>query len=193
MPEEIDSNNPVLDQPENQKAAKHKGILLLLSVTFLILVVDQVTKWLVRSNLELGEQWMPLTWLAPLARFTYIKNTGAAFGLFQNANVILAVMAVLISIGVISYYYKVPDNEKLTKVALSMMLGGALGNLIDRVTIGYVTDFISLGTFAIFNVADSCITVGVGLLILSMWISENKEKKHAKELEEILSNHKYMD
>ncbi len=86
-------------------------------------------------------------------------------------------MAVAVSIFIVIYFRHVPQHETLTRVALSMQMAGALGNLIDRIAFGPVTDFISVGTFAVFNIADSSITVGTALLILSMWLEERKERK----------------
>lgn len=169
------------DAPISQTKASLKQYLFLFGIAALIIILDQLTKFQVRSTLSVGESWMPWAWLAPFARIVHWKNTGAAFGLFQNASTVLAILAVLISIMVIAYYHHIPVEEKLMRTALAMMLGGAIGNLIDRLTLGYVVDFISVGTFPVFNVADSCITVGVGILLLAMWISENRAKKAAAE------------
>lgn len=154
--------------------------LLLFSIAGLIIITDQITKAIVRANLVYGEAWMPWTWLAPFARILHVKNMGAAFGLFQSGGTVLGVLAFVVAVVIIYYFPQIPDNEKLLQVALSMQLGGAVGNLIDRLTIGHVTDFISIGTFPVFNVADANITVGVGVLLLGMWISERKALKAAR-------------
>lgn len=142
-----------------------------------ILIVDQVTKAIVRANIPFGSVWMPWEWLRPVLKFVYWENTGAAFGLFQDGGRIFGIMAVLVAIFIVVYYPKVPQHETLTRIALSMQMAGALGNLIDRIVFGPVTDFISVSTFAVFNIADSSITVGTALLILSLWIEERKEHK----------------
>lgn len=154
-----------------------KQYWILLTIVPVVLVLDQVTKALVRANIPYGTVWMPWEWLRPVLKFVYWHNTGAAFGLFQNGGTIFAIMAVAVSIFVIVYFPNVPQGETLTRVALSMQMAGALGNLIDRIAFGPVTDFISVSTFAVFNIADSCITVGTGLLILSLWLEERKEQK----------------
>ena len=154
--------------------------LLLFSIAGLIIITDQITKAIVRANLVYGEAWMPWTWLAPFARILHVKNIGAAFGLFQSGGTVLGVLAFVVAMVIIYYFPQIPNNEKLLQVALSMQLGGAVGNLIDRLTIGHVTDFISVGTFPVFNVADANITVGVGVLLLGMWISERKALKAAR-------------
>ncbi len=120
---------------------------------------------------------MPIPWLAPFFRFIYWKNTGAAFGIFQNGNTILKVLSSIIAVVVVIYYQQVPASQKLVRISMGLMLGGAIGNLIDRFTRGYVTDFISAGSFPVFNIADSCVTVGVGLLILATILEENKQRK----------------
>jgi len=154
-----------------------KEYWILLTVVPVVLVIDQVTKALVRANIPFGTVWMPWEWLRPVLKFVYWHNTGAAFGLFQNGGLIFGIMAVIVSIFIIVYYPQVPKEEKLMRVALSMQMAGALGNLIDRIAFGPVTDFISVGTFAVFNIADSSITVGTALLILAIWQAERKEQK----------------
>jgi signal peptidase II len=154
-----------------------KEYWILLTVVPVILVVDQVTKAIVRANIPFGTVWMPWEWLRPVLKFVYWHNTGAAFGLFQNGGTIFGIMAVLVSIFIVVYYSQIPEDEKLMRVALAMQMAGALGNLIDRIAFGPVTDFISVSTFAVFNIADSSITVGTVLLILAVWIAERKEQK----------------
>ncbi len=154
-----------------------KQYWILLVTVPVILIVDQVTKAIVRANIPFGSVWMPWEWLRPVLKFVYWENTGAAFGLFQDGGLIFGIMAVLVAIFIVVYYPKVPQHETLTRIALSMQMAGALGNLIDRIVFGPVTDFISVSTFAVFNIADSSITVGTALLILSLWIEERKEHK----------------
>jgi signal peptidase II len=140
-----------------------------------IITLDQITKTIVRNNIPFGGSWMPWEWLEPIFRFVHWENTGAAFGLFQGGGIIFAILAVIISVFIIYYYPQIPENEKLMRVALSMQFAGAIGNLVDRIFRGPVTDFISVGDFPVFNIADSSITVGVGLLLLTFWLSERKE------------------
>lgn len=170
-----------------------KDFLFLFTIAGLIIFLDQITKNIVRSNLAVGETWMPLEWLAPFARFVHWKNTGAAFGLFQSASTILAIMAIVIAIAIIFYFPQIPSKDTLSRIALAMQLGGAVGNLIDRLTIGHVTDFISVGSFPVFNVADSSITIGVGILLLSMIISEHKQKNLVKKSSEIIVTNDAID
>jgi len=162
-----------------------KEYWLLFTTAGIVIVLDQVTKAIVRAQIPFGGQWMPLTWLAPYFRFVNWNNTGAAFGLFQSGGMIFAILAVIISTFIVIYYPQIPKAEKLMRFAIALQLGGAIGNLIDRIRFGPVTDFISVGEFPVFNLADSCITVGVGLLILALWLNERREKNKVSELEEL--------
>lgn len=149
----------------------------LLIIATIIVIVDQITKYFVRQNLAFGESWAPWDWMMPYMRLIHIHNTGAAFGLFKNANPVFMVLAVIVSIAIIYYYPRVPAEEKVVRFALSLQLAGAIGNLIDRIFFGRVTDFISVGNFAIFNVADSSITVGVAIMLAAVWWQDRQEKK----------------
>jgi signal peptidase II len=150
---------------------------MLVGIAGIIIAFDQWTKALVRTNIPIGETWSPWPWLAPIARIVNWNNTGAAFGFFQGYNSVLIILAIVVSIVIIYYFPKVEAGDWVMRVALGLMLGGALGNLVDRLTLGRVTDFISVGSFAVFNVADSSITIGTIILILAVWYKERKEKK----------------
>ncbi len=152
-------------------------------VAILIVGLDQISKVLIRQNLAFGEIWSPWEWLTPYARFVHISNTGAAFGMFKNGNPIFMVLAVIVSGAILYYYPRIPDTEKVIRFSLSLQLAGAVGNLIDRIFFGHVTDFISVGNFAIFNIADSSITVGVAILLIAVWMQDRKEKKASLEKE----------
>ncbi|MFX0145170.1 MAG: signal peptidase II, partial [Candidatus Hodarchaeota archaeon] len=124
--------------------------------------------------LEWGETWSPVEWLSPYARIIHWTNKGAAFGLFQSGGLIFTIIAVLVSIAIIYYYPRVPSSNVALRLALALQLGGALGNLTDRLVHGIVTDFISVGSFPVFNIADASISVGSAVLIATMWIEERR-------------------
>ncbi len=153
----------------------YAGVLILAGI---IIAADQYTKYLVRTNIPMGDAWSPWPWLAPYARIVHWMNTGAAFGMFQNFNLVFSILAVVVSIAILYYFPRVPREEWPLRLAMGMQLGGAIGNLIDRVTQGYVTDFVSVGNFAVFNVADASISVGVAVLILGVWFMEQSQKKN---------------
>lgn len=142
----------------------------------LIVAFDQWTKWLVRSTLAIQETWAPWDWILPYARIVHWKNTGVAFGMFQNLGDVIMVLSTVVSVAIIFYFPRVPRQDVFLRIALIMQLGGAVGNLVDRILRGYVTDFISLGTFAVFNVADSSISIGVVVLLVGVWIQEWQKK-----------------
>lgn len=156
-----------------------KDYLNLFGVAGVIVALDQWTKWLVRENIEFGTQWLPaeMEWLSPYARFVNWHNSGAAFGMFQNGNMVFTVLAFIVILAIIYYYPRVEMEDWSLKLAMGLQLGGAAGNLTDRLMVGKVTDFISVGAFPVFNVADSSITVGVIVLLLGVWIKEQNEKK----------------
>lgn len=135
--------------------------------------LDQLTKLFVRSNFELGESW-PAT---GLFRLTYGTNTGTAFGLFPNQTLAL-ILASFVAIGFLVYFYRAHGlNRPLLRAAIGMQLGGALGNLVDRLTTGAVVDFIDVGPWPIFNVADSCIVVGMIVLVSVLVLAERDERR----------------
>jgi len=161
-----------------------RSYAFLFSIAGLIILLDQWTKHLVRSNLEIQETWSPWEWLSPYVRIVHWKNTGAAFGIFQDLNPVFAVLAVVVSIAILYFFPRVEKGEWPLRIALAMQMGGALGNLIDRLTQGYVTDFVSLGRFAVFNVADASISMGVAVLVVGVWWTERKHAAAAQKKSE---------
>ena len=151
--------------------------LLLGGIAGVIVIIDQITKAMVRTNIPMGGFWAPWSGIIPFIQIYHTENTGVAFGMFQGGNLIFSVLALLVSIAIIYYYPRVPASDWTLRIALGLQLGGALGNLVDRVVFGYVTDFIALSNFAIFNVADSSITIGVVVLLLGVWAQEQKKDK----------------
>jgi len=144
---------------------------------------------LVRQNIPLGGDWLPswLGWLMPYARVRYWYNSGAAFGLFQNGNTIFKILAVIVACAILYYLPRTARKDWWLRLALAMQFSGALGNFVDRVQFGHVTDFISVGTFAIFNIADASISVGVAILVLGVWITERIEKRRLANTAEMAS------
>lgn len=155
-----------------------KDYAFLFSIAGLIVLFDQWTKNLVRDNLSLGESWMPWEWLEPYARIVHWQNTGAAFGLGQNLSWLFAALAFVVVGAIIFYFPQVDRSSWLIRLALSMQMGGALGNLIDRLLQEMrVTDFVSIGRFAVWNIADASIFVGTIILIFGVWLEDRKLKQ----------------
>lgn len=171
-------NNEAIENKMPRRSLKDYvgDYLVLFGIAGAVIGLDQLSKALVRSQLGFGETWMPLTWLAPYARIVHWSNTGAAFGLFKDGNLIFMVLAVVVSLVIIYYYPSVERDDWPLRVAMGLQMGGALGNFVDRVAFGQVTDFISVGRFPVFNVADSSITMGVVVLLLGVWLSEQKAR-----------------
>ena len=152
---------------------------ILLGLSGWVIALDQWTKWLVRTNLPFEGTWLPkwLNWLAPYARIVHWNNSGAAFGSFQNGNSVFTVLAIIVIAAILYYFPRVDIQDWTLRLAMGLQLGGAAGNLIDRLMMGKVTDFISIGEFPVFNVADSAISIGVAVLILGVWMKEQSDKK----------------
>lgn len=161
---------------ENSLKQFIKRTYWLIIVAVLIAALDQITKWLVIKYIPYGGIWNPWEWLAPYARIVHWSNTGAAFGLLQGMNPVFIGLAILVTLGIVYYYQTVEENDRLIKMGLMFVLGGAVGNLIDRFNHGHVIDMISVGNFAVFNIADSFITVGVVILVIGVWVQDKREK-----------------
>ncbi len=150
---------------------------ILLGLAGTVIALDQWTKYLVRSRLAYGEVWAPVESLAEVVRIVHWSNTGAAFGLLPNGGLFFTLVAILVSVAILYYYPRIPGQQAALRIALSFQLGGAVGNLIDRLTQGPVTDMIAVGQFPVFNLADTSISMGVALLVLAMWREEREERR----------------
>lgn len=160
----------------------------LFPIAALIATLDQWTKSFIRSNMDYGTSWMPWEWLSPYARIVHWSNTGAAFGMAQGYSIFFTILAFVVVLLIIYYFPQIPAGDFFLRLALAMQLGGAIGNLIDRLAHdGHVTDFISVGTFPVFNVADSFITVGAGVLLIGIWLEERKTPRKKAKTQESLN------
>ena len=152
-----------LDIPTDGRSIRSSW-LLLPALGLLIVALDQYTKHLVQTNLRLFEAVQPIPALSHIFNFTFVKNTGAAFGIFPNGSTLFALIAVVVAVAIAVYFRHIPNHEWLIKISLSMQLGGAVGNLLDRLRLGYVVDFMDFHMWPVFNFADTFIVVGVMLL-----------------------------
>ncbi len=142
-----------------------------------LIIIDQLSKLWVVNMLSFGER----NYIGLGFNLTYTKNTGAAFGILQNSTLILGSLSALVSLLLIIYLARQAKNiSPLQRSALTLILAGALGNMIDRFRLGYVIDFIDFYLpsinfdFAVFNVADSCVVIGAGLLMLTNFLPKKK-------------------
>ena len=156
-----------------------RNYFTLFGIAGIIVALDQWTKNLIRVNIPSGGTWLPEGWehLASSFRVVHWHNTGAAFGMFQDGASLFTALAFVVIAAIIWFYNEIEPSDWTLRLALAMQMGGALGNLVDRLLFeGVVTDWISVGNFAVFNVADASITVGTGVMLLGVWIMERRDK-----------------
>jgi len=122
------------------------------------LIIDQCSKYIIKNNMSLYES-IPV--IPNIFHLTYIENPGAAFGLFANQRVFFIIITLIILGAVIYFYRHLKKQQIILKIALGMVVGGAIGNLIDRLRIGTVTDFFDFRIWPVFNIADSAIVIGM--------------------------------
>lgn len=153
--------------------------ILFWGITVGVLALDQVTKYLVRSYLSPGESH---TFIPGLLDLTYVRNVGAAFGIFPGRQPIFVATSVAVLIAVWAYWRRSHPSQWPLVSAIALIVSGAVGNLIDRVFLGRVTDFLatSFVDFPVFNVADSAISVGVTILILWLFLTPDPSVADAR-------------
>jgi signal peptidase II len=154
---------------------------LLLIVSLVVLVLDQATKLYIDRTFALYESVMVIE---NFFHISYVRNKGAAFGILADSAVRLPffiAVSVIAAVGILWYLRHLRDDQRLLSFALSLVFSGAIGNLIDRVRLGEVIDFIDVHWYRhhwpAFNVADSAISVGVGLLLVDLWLEERRKAK----------------
>jgi|TARA_B100001964_G_C14215486_1_gene592562 signal peptidase II len=144
---------------------KNKYIIIF-STALIIILLDQITKFLIKINFKLNES---LSIIKNIFHLTYTHNFGAGFGILQNQQWILIFISIIV-IGVIFYYFdRIKDKETLLQIIVGFILGGTIGNLIDRISYGFVIDFLDFRIWPVFNLADSFVTIGVAGLIIYLW------------------------
>lgn len=158
------------------RTTRSTGLAILLAVGAAVLAFDQVTKALIVANLPLGSS-VPV--IGDLVILWHVRNAGAAFSLFQGGTALFLVVTV-IALGMIVYFHRTFAGRSFwLEALLGIILGGTLGNLVDRVRQGYVTDFVSVGVgsvrFPTFNVADSSIVVGIGILVIVLMLLDRRQ------------------
>lgn len=146
-----------------------------------VMLSDQISKQLVIRGIERFESFEIL----PMLNFVHLHNRGAAFSMMSNMPPwFFVLLAVAVSVGILIWLRRHPSGERVVACGLALILGGALGNVIDRVRLGHVTDFIDFHVggwhFAAFNIADMAITIGAGLLLLDMLLQTLRERAAAR-------------
>lgn len=135
--------------------------MIFIFLSFLVILLDQSTKYIVKTQMKPYESF-PV--LKPILYITYVKNRGAAFSLFEGKIIFFTVISLIVTSIILFYLIKGPKDLYITKFSLALILGGTVGNLLDRIRLGYVIDFIDLRIWPVFNMADTFIVVGVLLL-----------------------------
>lgn len=140
-----------------------------------VVALDQLSKWFIREQLERGDSWEPVAFF----KIVHITNSGAAFGILQNAGPLLVATSLMGMAAIFVFLFNPGFAHPLMRAGLALMLGGAVGNLIDRVVEGKVVDFLKAPNWPAFNLADSAITIGVLLLIWAMLQEPRQEANSA--------------
>ncbi len=157
--------------PPATRRASPLRLVVFFGGALVIIALDQATKALVRDRLALGAEW-PAGW--DLIHLTHVENAGAAFGILQGAWIFLLLSSVIAIAAVIVFIFWAPAQSRLYTLAFTLVLGGALGNFIDRATRVTVTDFIKPTHYPAFNVADSSIVIGVTVLIVLSFLEDRR-------------------
>ena len=143
-----------------------------------VIALDQLTKYIVRSGMQPGDS-IPV--LGEWFRILYVRNTGTAFIMFEgNKWITLVLTSILIVACLVFVIREAKSGSRPLSVLLTFVIAGGASNLIDRLTLGYVTDMISCGSFAVFNVADIAVTCGCALTILYLILEMRKEEKRTE-------------
>lgn len=149
------------------------------SIAIIVILIDQITKWSVVKNMDIGERivvWDP--WFAILSH----RNRGAAWGMLEGQMWLFFIVTIIVIIGIFYFYFKEAKGRPMLQMCLMLLLGGAIGNFIDRLFRGEVVDFIDVlipiinYEFPIFNIADAALTIAVFMLIIAILKEDNKEK-----------------
>jgi len=146
----------------------------------LIFAADQLTKALVLRNLpHKGDVWAPVPAWERLFRIIRTSNSGAAFGFFERGGNFFMIVAIVVILIIIYYIATYPTLPKIAQISLGLQLGGALGNMWDRAQLGSVVDFVDIGFWPIFNIADISIMLGVTILAIWLWQEDEKQQNAA--------------
>jgi signal peptidase II len=148
-------------------------------VSLVVIGLDQLTKLLVINAMPLNTSAVPYPSLSPYFQLSHVANTGTLFGLFPQAQNVFAILAVVVSLAIAYFNYQLPTRSLKLRLALGLVFGGAIGNLIDRLRLGYVTDFLdfnlrplldwSILDWPVFNIADLSLVLGIAILTYLSW------------------------
>lgn len=147
--------------------------------TAILILMDQISKYIIVKTMNIGES-IPV--IGDVLQITSHRNYGAAWGMLQNQMIFFYIITIVVLIALIYFYYKEAADNLLMQCGLMLIFAGAIGNFIDRLFRGNVVDFIDTKIinydFPIFNVADSCLTIGVFILLYELLFNQKEEKSH---------------
>lgn len=146
-----------------------------LLLTTAVVIIDQWSKYYVQTHMHLG---MSIPLIDNVFHLTYVLNPGAAFGMLEHRTAFFILVAALLVAAVVYCYPRIPPGHLLLRVGMGLQVGGAIGNVIDRVKTGYVVDFFDFRIWPVFNIADIAIVGGVSMIILSILRTQDREKQH---------------
>ena len=144
-----------------------------LAITTSLLLIDRLTKFWAGTTLDLG---VPRPIIGNAIRWTRVHNAGGAFGIFQQNGTLFLLVSAIVSALLLGFLLFTKGKSALLRVGVSIVLAGAIGNLIDRAAQGYVLDFFEIRGFPVFNVADSCITIGAALIIIHVLFGGERDR-----------------
>lgn len=171
-------SNPT-ESPTNLPKASRRERTIPFIILVIVLLLDQASKYLIETSLAFYEIWAPIPAIEPFFRIMHVTNTGMAFGLFPGGGLFFGVMALLVSGAILYYNHTLPAHNVWMRIALGLTLGGALGNMIDRLRLGHVTDFLDFGPWPLFNVADMAVVSGAIILAWQMLREIRAERQQA--------------
>jgi len=147
--------------------------ILLLAVV--VVVLDQLAKYYIQARMVPG---MSIPVIDGVFDITYVLNPGAAFGILEHQTAFFLVVALIMIVAICYYYPRIPPGYRLLRIGIGLQVGGAAGNVIDRVKTGYVVDFLDFRVWPVFNIADMAIVTGVALIIYNtLYLSGKKDEK----------------
>jgi len=174
------------------KRNRLKEWAILIGPALMLVILDQVSKWLVRQNLAVGEMWAPISALSKIFTITHVQNTGVSFGTLPGLGWLFMLVNLAVVVGILIYYPRIPAGKWQLRLAAALVLAGALGNWIDRLRTAFliagktgsfltalpqssVTDFMDFKIWPVWNVADLCTVTGVIILAWALWQAERAE------------------
>jgi signal peptidase II len=166
--------------PRGKTPSTTRQRAVLFWVAGFVLLLDQLSKNLIEAYLPLYQSWAPSESIAPYFRLTHTSNTGIAFGLLPTGSSFFIWTSAIVALAIVIYNYGLSAEEGKLRLALGLQLAGALGNLVDRLRLGHVTDFLDFGPWPVFNLADLSVVTGALLLGWLLWREEQQLRSAGK-------------